>query len=207
MEKHNEWSETKKEFRVGLIISSIIVFLILIYPGNKIDTSEKDFIFETVILDTLPVFDKEYHGKGRTNHFVKLKFKNDAKEYRIEGIDYNFLKIEEFSQINIGDTLKISRTSNSLHSIIKNEFDYLNYKKAETNRGLTIYFFGYLFIPMIPICLFVQFLKKRPHYNYKNQSKPIPLDIIVITTFVVTIIILSFTMPHFQFISNGEFYK
>ena len=86
--------------------------------------------------------------------------------------------------------------------------EYFNrYKKAETNRGLTIYFIGYLFIPIIPICLFVQFLKNRPHFNYKNQSKPIPLDIIVITTFIVTIIILAYTMPHFQFISNGEFYK
>ena len=203
----NEWLETKKQYKTGLIVSSIIVFAFLVWPGNKINTSQENFIKETVILDSIPIFDEESHGKSGTDYFVKLKFKGDNNEYRISGIDYNFLLHKEFSKINVGDTLKISRTSNNIHSIIKNEFDYLNYEKAETNRGLVIYFLGYLFIPMIPICFFIQFLKKRPHYIFNNHSRPIPLAIITLIIFLITLIVLLYTMPKFQFVSNGEFYK
>lgn len=204
---YNEWLETKKQFRTGLLASTIIVFALLIWPGNKIDTSEDNFIKEIVILDSIPIFDKEFHSKSSTDYFVKLKFKGDNTEYRINGIDYNYLKKEDFSQITVGDTLKISRTSNNIHSIIKNDFDYLNHKKAETNRGLVIYFIGFLFIPMIPICLFIQFLKKRPYYTFNNQSHPIPLDIITIIILFITLIILIYTMPYFEIIGNGKFYK
>lgn len=71
---YNEWLETKKQFRTGLLASTIIVFALLIWPGNKIDTSEENFIKEIVILDSIPIFDKEFHGKSSTDYFVKLKF-------------------------------------------------------------------------------------------------------------------------------------
>lgn len=203
----NEWSETKKKFRIGLVISSLIVFVLLIRPGNKIDTSTEKFINEIVILDSKPIFDTETHGKSGTDYFVKLKFKNDDQEYRITGIDYNFLRYEDFLKINPGDTLEISRTSNNIHSLIKDDVDYLNYTKAETNRGLSIYFLGYLFIPMIPICLIVQFIKKRPHYTFNNKSYEVPFDIITILVFITTMIVLSYIMPEFQVIENGKFYK
>ncbi|MWB93369.1 hypothetical protein GON26_03285 [Flavobacterium sp. GA093] len=204
---YNEWLETKKEFRGGLILSSIMVFALLIWPGNKIDTSQENFIRETVILQSKPFFDEESHGKSGTEHFVKLNFTGDKREYRITGIDYNFLRYDDFIQIDSGDTLEIARTSNKIHSLSKNGFNYLNYTKAETNRGLVIYFIGYLFIPIIPICIFVQFFKKRPYYRYKNKLYPIQFDIITFIIFTATIIILTLNMPHFQIISSGEFYK
>ena len=204
---YNEWLETKKQFRTGLIVSSIIVFALLVWPGNKIDTSQVEFIKETVILDSKPIFDEERHGKSGTEYFVKLNFEGYNQEFRITGIDYNFLKYEDFLKISSGDTLEIGRTSNEIHSLVKNGVDYLNYTKAETNRGLSIYFLGYLFIPMIPICLTVQFFKKRPSYTFNNKSYEVPFDIITIITFIATIIILLFIMPEFQVISNGEFYK
>ena len=204
---YNEWIEIKKQFKTGLIVSSIIVFALLIWPGNKIDTSEVEFIKETVILDSKPIFDEERHGKSGTEYFVKLNFKDYNNEFRITGIDYNFLKYEDFLKINSGDTLEIARTSNKIHSLVKNGVDYLNYAKAETNRGLNIYFLGYLFIPIIPLCLIVQFFKKRPHYTFNNKSYEIPFDIITILIFITTIIILLCTMPNFQVITNGEFYK
>jgi hypothetical protein len=204
---YNEWLETKKQFRTGLIASSIIAFAILVWPGNKIDTSQKNFISETVILHSKPVFDKEYHGKSITEYFVKLNFVGDNQEYRITGIDYNLLRHEDFMQINAGDTLEIARTSNKIHCLSKNGFNYLNYTKAETNRGLSIYFLGYLFIPMIPICLIVQFLKKRPYYTFNNKSYEVPFDIISFLIFITTIIVLIYKMPYFQIITNGEFYK
>jgi hypothetical protein len=204
---YNEWLETKKQFRTGLVASSIIVFALLIWPGNNIDTSQVEFIKETVILESKPIFDEERHGKSGTEYFVKLHFKDYNENFRITGIDYNFLKYKEFLKINSGDTLEIARTSNEIHSLVKNGFDYLNYTKAETNRGLSIYFLGYLFIPMIPICLIVQFLKKRPYYTFNNKSYEVPFDIITILVLVTTIIILLYIMPEFQVISNGEFYK
>lgn len=204
---YNEWLKTKEQFRTGLVVSSIIVFALLIWPGNKIDTSQVEFIKERVILDSKPIFDEESHGKSGTEYFVKLSFKDYKQEFRITGIDYNFLKKEEFLKINSGDTLKIGRTSNEIHTLEKNGFDYLNYTKAETNRGLSIYFLGYLFIPMIPICLIVQFLKKRPYYKFNNKSYEVPFDVITIMTFIITMIVLFCTMPNFQIISNGEFYK
>jgi hypothetical protein len=188
-------------------VSSIIVFALLVWPGNKIDTSQVEFIKETVILDSKPIFDEERHGKSGTEYFVKLNFKGYNQEFRITGIDYNFLKYEDFLKISSGDTLEIGRTSNEIHSLVKNGVDYLNYTKAETNRGLSIYFLGYLFIPMIPICLIVQFFKKRPSYTFNNKSYEVPFDIITIITFISTIIILLFIMPEFQVISNGKFYK
>ena len=204
---YNEWSGTKKQFRTGLLISLIIVFALLIWPGNIIDTSQVEFIKETVILDSKPFFEEEHHGKSGAEYFVKLKFKGSNQEFRITGIDYNFLKHQEFVKINSGDTLEIGRTSNEIHSLVKNGIDYLNFTKAETNRGLSIYFIGYLFIPMIPICLMVQFFKKRPHYTFNNKSYEVPFDIITFLIFITTIIILLLKMPEFQIISNGEFYK
>ena len=141
---YNEWLETKKQFRTGLIASSIIVFASLIWPGNKIDTSQENFISETVILQSKPFFDKESHGKSGTEYFVKLNFVGDKREYRITGIDYNFIRYKDFIQISSGDTLEIARTSNEIHCLSKNGFNYLNYAKAETNRGLVIYFIGFL---------------------------------------------------------------
>ena len=114
---------------------------------------------------------------------------------------------EDFLKINSGDTLEISRTLNSIHTLEKNGVEYLNYTKAETNRGLNIYFLGYLFVPMIPICLIIQFLKKRPYYKFNNKSYAIPLDIITILTLIITMIVLIYIMPNFQTIANGEFYK
>jgi len=204
---YNEWLETKKQFRAGLIASSIIVFALLIWPGNKIDISQEDFIKETVILDSKPSFDEERNGKSGTEYFVKLNFKDYSQEFRITGIDYNFLKYEDFLKINQGDTLEIARTSNEIHSLVKNGVDYLNYTKAETNRGLSIFFVGYLFIPMIPLCIIVQFFKKRPHYRFNNKSHAIPFDIIAIVIFITTIIVLCYIMPDFQVITSGEFYK
>lgn len=204
---YNEWLETKKQFRTGLMISLIIVFALLIWPGNKIDTSQVEFIKETVIVDSKPFFDEEHHGKSGTEYFVILNFKGYNQEFRITGIDYNFLKYDEFVKINSGDTLEIGRTSNEIHTLKKNGIDYLNYTKAETNRGLSIYFIGYLFIPMIPICLIVQFFKKRPYYRFNNKSYEVPFDVITFLTFITTIIILLLKMPEFQIISNGEFYK
>lgn len=204
---YNEWLETKKQFRAGLLAASIIVFALLIWPGNKIDTSQEHFIRETVILRSEPVFDEEHHGKSGTEYFVKLNFLGDNLEYRITGIDYNFLRYDDFIQINAGDTLEIARTSNEIHCLSKNGFNYLNYTKAETNRGLVIYFIGYLFIPAIPICIIVQFFKKRPYYRFNNKSYPVPFDIITIIILIATIIILTLNMPHFQMITSGEFYK
>jgi hypothetical protein len=204
---YNEWLETKKQFRAGLIASSIVVFASLIWPGNKIDTSHEDFIRETVILQSKPFFDQESHGKSGTEHFVKLNFVGNKREYRITGIDYNFLRYEDFIQINSGDTLEIARTSNEIHCLTKNGFDYLNYTKAETNRGLVVYFIAYLFIPNIPLCIIVQFFKKRPYYKFNNKSYAIPFDIIAIIIFITTMIILCLSMPDFQVITNGEFYK
>ena len=204
---YNEWSETKKQFRTGLIVSSIIVFALLIWPGNKIDTTQAEFIKEKVVLDSKPIFDEERHGKSGTEYFVKLSFKDYNKELRITGIDYTFLKHEDFLKINSGDTLEIARTSNKIHSLVKNGVDYLNYAKAETNRGLNIYFLGYLFIPIILLCLIVQFFKKRPYYTFNHKSYEIPFEIITILIFITTIITLLCTMPNFQVITNGEFYK
>ena len=204
---YNEWLDTKKQFRTGLIVSTIIVFALLIWPGNKIDTSQSEFIKETVILDSKPIFDEESHGKSGTEYFVKLKFKGYSHEYRITGIDYNFLKYEKFLKINAGDTLEIGRTSNEIHSLVKSDFDYLNYAKAETNRGLGIYFLGYLFIPMIPICLIVQFFKNRPYYRVNNKSYEVPFDTITIVVFITTIFVLISVMPYFQIVTNGEFIK
>ncbi|WP_431243359.1 hypothetical protein ACQ9BO_01415 [Flavobacterium sp. P21] len=203
---YDEWLETKKQFRTGLIVSSIIVFASLIFPRNKINTSQENFVKETVILSTNPVFDHENHGKTR-RYFVKLNFKGDNREYRIESIDYNFLHYNNFiHNIKSGDTLDISRSFTKIHSLSKNNYDYLNFAKAETNRGLVINFFGYLFIPMILICIIVQFFKKRPYYTFNDKRYPLPFDIITIVIFITTIIILVCYMPDFQIIENGKIY-
>jgi hypothetical protein len=198
----NEWLEIKKQFRTGLIASSIIVFALLIWPGNKIDTSQENFITETVILQSKPFFDEEHHGKSGIEYFVKLNFVGDNREFRITGIDYNFLRYEDFIQINSGDTLEIARTSNEIHCLSKNGFNYLNHTKAETNRGLVIYFIGFLFMPIIPLCIIVQFFEKRPYYRFNNKSHAIPLDIITIIILITKMIILCFNMPDFQVITN-----
>ncbi len=203
---YNEWSETKKSYRTGLIVSSFISFLLLIWPGNKIDISQKNFIKETVILATNPIFDEEYHGKSSTEFYVKMLFKGDSQEYKITGIDYNFLKYDEFLKIKAGDTLTIARTNNKIHSLVKNGFDFLNYSKAETNRGLNISFLGYLFLPMIAICLIVLSLKNRPYFRFNNKLHEVPLEIITLILFILTIIVLIIVMPKFIMITNGQFY-
>lgn len=202
-----DWLHTKKEFRTGLFASLLISFLLLIFPGNRINTSQENFLKQTVVLDSMPVFTTESHGKSGTEYFVKLRFKGDRREFRITHKDYNFLDHEAFSNITAGDTIQISRNDKNIHSFVKNNYDYLNYTKAETNRGLTIYFLGFLFLPMIPYCLLIQFFKKRPSFIYNGETKFISFPYITISLFVITAIVLIANMPDFIMVSSGEFYK
>ncbi|EMY3584960.1 hypothetical protein [Flavobacterium psychrophilum] len=203
---YNEWIETKNQFRTGLVISSIIVFALLIWPGNKIDTSETKFTTETVVLSSKPIFKNEQHGKSGTDYFVNLNFVGDNINYKIGGIDYEFLHYEEFvKNIKTGDTLIIKKESNQIHSLSKNGIDYLNYKEAETNRGLSIFFVGYLFIPIAIVCLIVQFFSERPSFSFKDKQYKVQFDIITFIIIFVTIIILLYIMPEFQIIENGTF--
>ena len=200
--------DIKKQFRSCLIVLPIIVFALLIYPGNKIDTSEENFIKEKRILRDKPSFKEISHGKSSTEYLVILHFAGDNIDYKIGGIDYNFLKNDEFiKNIKSGDTILISRYYKSIHFLSEKDVEYLNYVKAETNRGLSIYFIAYLLIPLIFICAIVQFFQKAPSFVIRNKLYKVRFDIITIIVFILNIIFLTMLLPPFQIIQSGKFVK
>ncbi len=200
-----DWKKTKKKFIVGIIFSSIMIIIFLLWPKSKI--TEKDFIKEqNKIVELKPIFKEESHGKN-TKYLVEIHFKDDGTLYEISGIEFNFLKNEEFeNEINIGDTVSITRFENEIMSISKNGKDYLNYRKAENNRLKTNKFLGLLFIPIFIICFIPLFFKRKPSIKILNKEYEIQFDAIIIIVFIITFIILKLNIE-FEFITNGEFIK
>lgn len=204
---NKDWINTKKKFKTGLVLSIIIVFSFLVWDGFKGKNIENKLISEVKILSKNPTFEEESHGKSGTNYYIELQFVNDNEKYKIDGVDYYFLKDKDFvNDIKSGDTISISKYENSIHYLSKNGKQYLDYKRAITNRINTITFLGLLFIPMIFICVIALFLKNQPTIQIRNKIYKVELDIIVIVTFIITFIILALNIP-FTFIINGEFVK
>ena len=201
----DDWSDKKRQFRTGLLGAILMSFLFLIFPGYKGVNLEKKFSQEKKILSELPIFKKSQHGKGKTNYYVELHFIEDSNVYRIEDINYNFLKHHEFIEnIKSGDTITIKRHQLSIHSFVKNGKDYLNYRKAENNRANVIKALGLLFLPQIIICIFALLQKKHPEFSYNGKRHKINFPLIVIGVFIITFLILIFNID-FHIITNGKF--
>ena len=175
------------------------------WPESKI--KKDDFVEDrNNVIETKPLFKKEKHGKN-TKYLVEIHFKNNKITYEISGIDYNYLKNEEFKkEINIGDTVTISRFGNEIKSISKNGKEYLDYSTAEENRKNTNKFLGLLFIPIFFLCFIPQFFERKPSIRIGNKNYEIQFDVIVIIVFIITFIILKLYIE-FEFITNGEFIK
>lgn len=204
---NNYWNEIKKQYRMGLFFSLIIIFAFLVYPGYKGKNIENDLITEVKILAKKPAFEKISRGKSGSKYFVELQFVKNIEKYKIEGVDYPFLKNEDFvNEVKSGDTISISRNIKSIYYLSKNGKQYLNHKKAELNRENTNYFFGLLFIPMALISIFALILREQPTIKLKEKIYIVQLDVITIIIFIITFIILAENIP-FTFIINGEFVK
>ena len=200
-----DWKKIKKQFIDGIIFSSIMIIIFLLWPKSKI--TEKDFIKEqNKIIELKPIFKEENHGKN-IKFLAEVHFQDDKTTYEISGNEFNFLKNEEFeNEINIGDTVSIMRFENEIKSISKNGKDYLNYWKAVNNRQKTNTFLGLLFIPIFFICFIPLFFKKKPSIKIMGREYEIQFNIIIIIVFIVTFIILKLNIE-FEFITNGEFIK
>jgi hypothetical protein len=203
---NKEWLNIKKQFKIGLIFSIIIAFLaLLIFPASQEKNLEKKFINEIKILSQNPFFAEYYHGKSGTEYLIELKFVNDDRNYEIGGIDYYFLQATDFkNEVKVGDTILISRYENAIHYLSKNGKQYLDFKRAESNRLNSTKFLGLLFIPMIFICLVVLLFKQPPTIKLRHKIYKIQLDIIVILVFIISFIILALNIP-FIIIESGKF--
>jgi hypothetical protein len=203
---NKEWLNIKKQFKIGLIFSIIIAFLaLLIFPASQEKNLEKKFINEIKILSQNPFFAEYSHGKSGTEYLIELKFVNDDRNYEIGGIDYYFLQATDFkNEVKVGDTILISRYENAIHYLSKNGKQYLDFKRAESNRLNSTKFLGLLFIPMIFICLVVLLFKQPPTIKLRHKIYKIQLDIIVILVFIISFIILALNIP-FIIIESGKF--
>lgn len=200
-----DWKKTKKQFVVGIILSSIIITIFLLWPESKI--TKNDFVEErNNVIETKPLFKKERYGKS-TKYLVEVHFKNNRITYEISGIDYNYLRNEDFEKdINIGDTVSIYRFKNEIKSISKNGEEYLDYPRAEENRTNTNKFVGLLFMPIFFLCFVPQFFERKPSIRIGDKNYEIQFEIIAIIVFIITFLILKFNIE-FEFITNGEFIK
>lgn len=198
----SDWHKIRDQFKTGLLGSLIICFITLIYPG--FETKPIKFITEKKILKEKPKFKKERNGKN-VSYYIDFVFKDTNKKLQIGSVDYNYLDYKKFkTDINAGDTVIIKRHNKYISYFSKNNFEYLNYEKAEPNRRNSVLALGLLFLPFIPICFVVILLKKHPTYRFNNKSHKIKFPWIVISILIITYLILKSLIP-FEIVTNGKF--
>ena len=194
------WSEKKQKFT---IIACVFLFLSIcsffVTPHPKREELKKI----EIKLDSEPIF-KKTKGKNPSN-WLEIYSKNI--KYKLDGIDYKYLKIKILKKNIHKDTIITIKVfkENIFEMIYKNEnlldYDLAKIHKTKNRTFSQIIFFSGFILNILPL-----FFKQNPIYtNYYSEKVEIDFIKIFIILWFTAIIIAIIYLGDFKYISGSEF--
>ena len=198
--KEHTWSEKKQKFSIfAFIFLFLSIFSFFITPHPK----REDLKNIDIKLDRNPEF-KKSTGKNSSNW---LEIYSENNEYRLDGIDYKYLKFETFKNKIYKDTiLTIKVLNENIYEMIYKNENLLNYDltkihKTKNRTCCQIIFFSGFLLNLLPL-----FFKRNPVYtNYYSEKEEIDFIKIFILFWLIAIIIGIIYLEDFKYISGSEF--
>lgn len=194
------WSEKKEKFK---IFACIFLFF-SIFTFFQTPHAKREELKEIEIkLDREPKFQKS-SGKS-LNHWLEIYSENT--KYKLDGIDYKYLKLQIFNKNIHKDTiLKIKVSEDNIYEMIyKNvnliDYDLTQIHKTKNRTFCQIIFFSGFILNLLPL-----FFRQNPVYtNFYSEKENIDFLKIFIITWVIAIIIAIIYLGDFKYISGSEF--
>ena len=154
-------------------------------------------------LDREPKF-KKSSGKS-SSHWLEIY--SESIKYKLDGIDYKYLKLEAFNKNIHKDTILTIKVSeeNIYEMIYKNEnlidYDLTQIHKTKNRTFCQIIFFSGFILNLLPL-----FFRRNPVYtNYYSEKVNVDFLKIFIIAWVIAIIIAIIYLGDFKYISGSEF--
>jgi len=194
------WSEKKQKF---LIIAGVFLFLSIFSLFTTPHPKREELKEIEIKLDSEPKF-KKSTGKISSNW---LEIYSENIKYKLDGIDYKYLKLETFKNNIHKDTILTIKAlkENIFEMIYKNE-NLLDYDLTQIHKtknrtfGQIIVFSGFI-LNLLPL-----FFKQNPVYkNYYSEKVEIDFVKIFILVWFISIIIAIIYLGDIKYISGSEF--
>lgn len=191
-----DWEKKQKDYLAVAIICFIIgtYFFMKVIGGSYIIRPTQLEVYDNLITSQVPKF-KETKGK-RGRRWIEFKCVDNWSTFEIEGFDYRCVnRAEILNEIKAGDTISIailkedtgdfdSETSCKIHSLIKNDKEYLDLQcrnKADNKDGKM----GFLLLFAISIMTAIVYsFSKKPKF-FNEVSPEIIIGIIVFILFII----------------------
>lgn len=191
-----DWEKKQKDYLAVAIICFIIgtYFFMKVIGGSYIIRPTQLEVYDNLITSQVPKF-KEIKGK-RGRRWIEFKCADNWSTFEIESFDYRCAnRAEILSEIKAGDTISIailkedagdfdSETSCKIHSLIKNDKEYLDLQcrnKADNKDGKM----GFLLLFAISIMTAIVYsFSKKPKF-FNEISPEIIIGIIVFILFII----------------------
>ncbi len=195
--RKESWRKVREKYLIG-----VFCFIALAIFGYFATTrhESKEIIYEDLLLKEDPVFQREW-----SSYWVDLTFEG-KKEFRIEGIDYKYLKEKAFKiSVVKGNTFTVGRIDKAIVSLQYGAYEYLQFERAQIHKQKNSEFVLKLLLTGAFFCLIPLFFRKRPVVHLKGgKSFTIPFALILILALAVALIYLSHTIG-FKYASSDEF--
>ncbi|WP_188051628.1 hypothetical protein [Flavobacterium sp. GP15] len=194
------WNEKKAKFSIFAGIFLLLsIFTFFQTPHPKIE----DLKEIEIKLDREPKF-KKSRGKNSSNW---LGIYSENIEYKLDGIDYKYLKIESFNKNIHKDTIITIKLSeeNIYEMVYKNE-DLTDYNLTQIHKTKNRTFCQIIFFSGFILNSFPLFFKRNPVYkNYYSEKKEINFIKIFAFLWFSSIIIAIIYLGDLKYISGSEF--
>jgi hypothetical protein len=194
------WSEKKQKFSIfAFIFLFLSIFTFFSTPHPK-----RGELKEIEIkLDIEPKF-KKSKGKNSSNW---LEIYSEDIKYKLEGIDYKYLKLETFkSNIHKGTILKIKVLKDNIYEMIYKNENLLDYDLAQIHKTKNKTFSQIIFFSGFILNLLPLFFKQNPIYkNYYSEKEEIDFVKLFVIVWFIAIIIAIIYLGDFKYISGSEF--
>ena len=182
----------KRGYKEGVIICSL---MLIIFYFNHVMINKSELEVKSLVLSCNPEFKITKGSKGSRYRYLELRFIEQQSTFKIDGFNYNFLRINEFQEnIKQGDTLKIFYNSNKIYYFEKNNIGYMNFEKAQKYERDNYIIIQSLFLTGIIFCLIPLCFKKKPIFNIFNHRLEFNFNLLLITAITIVIALLYFTV-------------
>lgn len=194
------WSEKKQKFS---IFAGVFLFLSIFSLFTTPHPKRKELKEIEIKLDIEPKF-KKSTGKNSSNW---LEIYSENIKYKLDGIDYKYLKLETFKKNIHKDTILTIKVleDNIYEMIYKNksliDYDLTQIHKTKNRTFSQIIFFSGFILNLLPL-----FFKQNPVYkNYYSEKVNVDFVKVFIILWVISIIIAIIYLGDFKYISGSEF--